>query len=119
MRFSVLAISTLLISSSAFANPMVMSEEELDSVVAGTTGYDIAGDLYGNISNPRGGTGPGVDPSWSPGPWVCDYDPGCDGPTDPGGSVGDFVAPAVSGGTASPTFANGNDQDIDFSAPHL
>jgi len=88
------------------------------SAPAGTVGPGISGDIYGNTSNPSG-NGNGVLPSWSPGPWICNLNPGCDGPTDPGGSMGDFLAPVASGDTAAPVFASGNDQDIDFSAPHL
>ncbi|MDP3941186.1 MAG: hypothetical protein Q8Q49_02650 [bacterium] len=80
----------------------------------GTVGPSISGDLYGNTSNPSG-NGEGVLPSFSPGPWKCGNPLDCAGPTDPGGSMGEFLAPVASGGTASPDFANGNDPDIDFS----
>ena len=80
----------------------------------GTVGPLVSGVWYGNTSNPSG-NGEGVLPSLAPGPWVCDYDPGCDGPTDPGGSVGDFLSPTASGGNSSSEFANGNDLNIDFS----
>ena len=79
----------------------------------GTVGPGISGDFFGNTSNPSG-NGEGVLPSLSPGPWVCGDPLDCAGPTDPGGSVGDFLAPLASG-TATPTFANGNDLDLDFS----
>ncbi len=80
----------------------------------GTVGPVISGVIYGNTSNPSG-NGNGVLPSWSPGPWVCGNPADCEGPTNPGGSMGDFLAPLASGGVASPDFANSNDQDIDFS----
>ena len=78
-------------------------------------GPGISGAIYGNTSNPSG-NGNGVLPSFAPGPWVCESTADCSGPTDPGGSMGDFLAPLASGGAASPEFANGNDPDIDFSA---
>jgi hypothetical protein len=80
----------------------------------GTVGPSISGVSYGNTSNPSG-NGSGVLPSFSPGPWVCGDETDCAGPTDPGGSMGTFLAPLASGGEAAPLFANGNDPDIDFS----
>ena len=80
----------------------------------GTVGPEISGELYGNTSNPSG-NGEGVLPSFSPGPWVCEETPDCSGPTDPGGSMGVFLAPLASGGEGTPLFADGNDPDIDFS----
>jgi hypothetical protein len=88
--------------------------EGFSSAAPGTVGPGISGEIYGNTSNPSG-NGEGVLPSLAPGPWACDYDPGCDGPTDPGGSMGDFLSPLASGGQSQSEFANGNDQDIDFS----
>jgi hypothetical protein len=84
----------------------------------GTQGCLISGCVYGNTSNARP-DGNGVISSWAPGPWACDYSDGngCAGPTNPGSSVGDFAAPIRSGGQGNPDFANGNDQDIDFSNP--
>ena len=81
----------------------------------GTVGPSISGVIYGNTSNPSG-TGSGVLPSLSPGPWICGDPLDCAGPTDPGGSMGDFLAPEASDNTGNPEFANGNDQDIDFSS---
>lgn len=80
----------------------------------GTVGPTISGVIYGNTSNPSG-NGSGVLPSFSPGPWVCGNPADCAGPTDPGGSMGTFLAPLASEGTGTPEFANGNDPDIDFS----
>jgi len=80
----------------------------------GTVGPGISGEIYGNTSN-ESGNGEGVLPSWSPGPWVCEDSNDCSGPTDPGGSMGDFLAPVASDGAATPEFANGNDPDLDFS----
>jgi hypothetical protein len=83
----------------------------------GTQGCLISGFFYGNTSNSRP-DGNGVISSWSPGPWACDYSDGsCAGSTNPGISVGEFIAPTQSDGHANPDFANGNDQDIDFSNP--
>src|SRR5688572_20817741 len=76
----------------------------------GTVGPMISGEIYGNTSNPSG-NGNGVLPSLSPGPWVCGNPADCAGPTDPGGSIGTFIAPIASDGQAAPVFANGNDQD--------
>ena len=80
----------------------------------GTVGPLISGVIYGNTSNPSG-NGSGVLPSYSPGPWVCGTPSNCAGPTNPGGSMGTFLAPLASGGQAAPVFANGNDPNIDFS----
>ncbi len=105
----------VLFASPTFAKGVV--GETFSSATPGTVGGFISGGIYGNTSNPSG-NGSGVLPSWAPGPWVCDYNPGCDGPTNPRGSMGDFLAPLASNGSASPDFANGNDQDIDFSLHH-
>lgn len=66
----------------------------------------ISGQIYGNTSNPSG-NGEGVLPSLSPGPWVCSDPKDCAAePTEPGSSMGDIIAPLVSGGNGKPNFAN-------------
>jgi hypothetical protein len=87
-------------------------------VLQGLAGDDsvgslISGEIYGNTSNPSG-NGNGVLPSLSPGPWACTDSSDCSGPTSPGGSMGEFIAPLVSG-HASPNFANGKTPGPDFS----
>jgi hypothetical protein len=88
---------------------------EFSAADPGTVGPYISGFLYGNTSNPSG-KGQGVLPSLSPGPWACGTD--CAGPTIPGGSMGEWLAPDASGGNASPDFANGKDPGPDFSEPN-
>lgn len=105
-----LAVATI---SPAVAAPGEIGDG-FSSADPGTVGPLISGVIYGNTSNPSG-HGSGVLPSFSPGPWICGNPLDCAGPTDPGSSMGDFLAPVASDGTASPDFANGNDQDIDFS----
>jgi hypothetical protein len=107
-------LMVLAVSSQAFAAQNAIGAG-FSSAPPGTVGPGISGDLYGNTSNPSG-NGNGVTPSFSPGPWVCGNPSDCAGPTDPGGSMGDFVSPIASGGQSQSEFANGNDQDIDFSA---
>ncbi len=84
------------------------------SAEPGTVGPGISGEIYGNTSNPSG-KGEGVLPSLSPGPWACDYDPDCSGPTLPGSSMGDLLSPAASEGHSSSEFANGKTPGPDFS----
>lgn len=80
-----------------------------DAAAAG--GFDnvgdlISGEIYGNTSNPSG-NGNGVLPSLSPGPWACGQPSvDCSVDTLPGVSMGDIIAPAVSGGSGNPNFAN-------------
>ena len=88
--------------------------ELFSSALPGTVGPGISGEIYGNTSNPSG-NGSGVLPSLAPGPWICGDLDDCAGPTDPGGSMGDFVSPLASDGNSSSDFANGNDPDLDFS----
>ncbi|HZP18989.1 MAG TPA: hypothetical protein VFB16_02165 [Bauldia sp.] len=71
----------------------------------------ISGTIYGNTSNPSG-KGNGVLPSESPGPWAHGT-PG-DGPTLPGGSMGDFISPATSNGNSNSNFANDKNPGPDF-----
>lgn len=80
----------------------------------GDIGPAISGLVYGNTSSPSG-NGEGVLPSLAPGPWICGSPTNCYEPTEPGGSMGDFLGPLGSDGVASPDFANGNDLNIDFS----
>jgi hypothetical protein len=115
-------------ATAAQAGPTILSDAQMDSVVAGageigdlfsgadpgTVGTTISGVIYGNTSNQRP-SGHGVLPSLAPGPWVCGDTSNCAGPTDPGGSMGDFLAPIASGGKASPEFAHGNDLNLNFS----
>lgn len=75
----------------------------------GSVGPSISGDTYGNTSNPRD-SGHGVLPSESPGPWKHNGD----GPTDPGGSMGDFLSDTASGGKSKSNFANDKDPGPDF-----
>lgn len=84
-----------------------------------SVGSLISGVIYGNTSNPSG-NGNGVLPSLSPGPWTCTNPSDCAGPTTAGGSMGEFIAPIVSGGNGSPDFANGGNgpgTGPDFSDP--
>lgn len=74
----------------------------------------ISGEIYGNTSNPSG-NGNGVLPSLAPGPWKCGNPLDCAGPTSAGGSMGDFIAPTVSGGKGTPNFANDKTPGPDFS----
>ena len=83
-------------------------------VFKGNVGPLISETLYGNTSNPSG-NGEGVEPSFSPGPFVCESSVDCSGPTDPGISMGDFLSPIASGGESNSDFANGVDNNIDFS----
>lgn len=83
----------------------------------GTVGPTISGVIYGNTSNPRP-IGNGVLPSLSPGPWKCADSSDCAGPTDAGGSMGEFLAPTASGGKGNPDFANSKDPGPDFSEPN-
>lgn len=109
------AISSLVLlglSSPAFAAGEIGAG--FSSADPGTVGPGISGFIYGNTSNPSD-NGNGVLPSWSPGPWVCGIPGDCEGPTNPGGSMGDFLSPLALGGQSSSDFANGNDPDIDFS----
>jgi hypothetical protein len=115
--------------TAANAEPVKLDNSSMDRVTAGAqnaigtffstskgdTGFLISGVIYGNTSNPSG-NGNGVLPSYSPGPWVCGNPADCAGPVNPGGSMGEFLAPIASGGTASPDFANSNDPNQDFSA---
>ena len=85
------------------------------SAPAGTVGPGISGEIYGNTSNPSG-NGNGVLPSLAPGPWMCGDSSDCAAePTESGGSMGDFLAPVASDGTATPNFANGKTPGPDFS----
>jgi len=115
-RFIVIALLVLLvlaIAPAAFAGQNAVGAGF--SSLGGDTGGFISGDVYGNTSNPSG-NGEGVLPSLAPGPWKCDYSSnGCAGPTDPGGSMGDFLAPVASDGQSQSEFANGNDLNLDFS----
>ena len=127
MKTMAVVISSLLFASSAFAGPVVMTDHELDGVVAGqgvigagfsaappgTVGPSISGDLYGNTSNPRP-SGHGVLPSLSPGPWLC-AGANCNAqPTEAGPSMGTLLAPLASGGNGNPDFANGKSPGPDF-----
>jgi hypothetical protein len=130
MKIAIAVASSLLLATSALAEPTVMSDSEMDNVVAGQgvigdlfssaspgdVGPSISGDIYGNTSNPTS-SGHGVVPSLSPGPWVCGNPSDCAGPTEAGGSMGDFLAPVASGGQAAPDFANGRSPGPDFSQP--
>jgi hypothetical protein len=112
MRFArVSLILVILIVLAAFASANCVAHADCIGQ-EGTTGCLISGEVYGNTSNQQA-DGTGIDPSWSPGPWVCGDPSDCAGPTNPGGSVGTFVSPV------SPEFANGNDPNHDFSAPHI
>lgn len=84
------------------------------SLPPGYAGTLISEVWYGNTSNPSG-NGEGVLPSLAPGPWKCANPADCAGPTDPGGSVGEFLAPVASGGAGTPDFANSKDPGPDFS----
>ena len=83
----------------------------------GTVGPAISGELYGNTSNPSG-TGQGVLPSLSPGPWLCNGVDCSAQPTTSGPSMGELLAPIGSGGKANPDFANGKETGPDFSEPN-
>lgn len=83
----------------------------------GTVGPAISGELYGNTSNPSG-SGQGVLPSLSPGPWLCNGVDCSAQPTTSGPSMGELLAPIGSGGNANPDFANGKDPGPDFSEPN-
>ncbi|HEX5631397.1 MAG TPA: hypothetical protein VFY15_07040, partial [Acidimicrobiia bacterium] len=116
----VVTMLAVLLALTVFAAPAALAGQNaigagVSSAPAGSVGPSISGDIYGNTSNPSG-NGEGVLPSLAPGPWKCGDPLDCAGPTDPGGSMGDFVAPIASGGTASPDFAHGNDPDLDFSS---
>lgn len=91
--------------------------EFFSSFGPGTLGPTIAGDWYGNTSNPRP-DGHGVLPSLSPGPWVCDGADCSAQPTAAGGSMGEWFAPFASHDTAEPDFANGKNPGPDFSEPN-
>ena len=107
---SVTTIALLAAAPPAFADQNAIGAGFSNSV-PGSVGPSISGFIYGNTSNPSG-NGNGVLPSESPGPWA-HGNPG-DGPTENGGSMGTFLAPVASGGTASPDFANGKDPGPDF-----
>jgi hypothetical protein len=83
----------------------------------GSVGSIISSEIYGNTSNPRP-DGHGVLPSLSPGPWKCADSGDCAGPTDAGGSMGEFIAPTASDGKGNPDFANSKDPGPDFSEPN-
>jgi hypothetical protein len=111
--FSIAAALAAYTAVPAFAAPGDIGDQ-FSGAEPGTVGPLISGVIYGNTSNPSG-NGSGVLPSFSPGPWICGNPADCAGPTDPGGSMGTFIAPIASDGQATPVFANGNDPDIDFS----
>ena len=101
------------------AGPASASEKNIvgtafSEIFKGDSGTLISGEIYGNTSNPSG-NGEGVEPSYSPGPLVCGNPLDCAGPTDPGGSMGDFLSPIASDGESNSDFANGVDNNIDFS----
>ena len=102
----------------AFAAPAFAAQNAIGAGFSGaepgTTGPLISGVIYGNTSNPSG-NGNGVLPSLSPGPWRCTNPLDCAGPTTAGGSMGEFLAPVASDGTASPDFANSKSPGPDFS----
>lgn len=87
------------------------------SAEPGTVGPGISGVIYGNTSNPRP-SGNGVLPSLSPGPWICAGADCSAQPTEPGGSMGEFLAPTASGGKGDPDFANSKSPGPDFSEPN-
>lgn len=76
-----------------------------------SAGSFVSGELYGNTSNPRS-SGNGVLPSESPGPWECGSV--CSDPTAAGGSMGDWISPATSGGKSQANFANDKSPGPDF-----
>lgn len=105
MKRIVLTISALLMAGPAWSQGM---SDYLSNPGVGGNGKAISGFLYGNTSNPRDGTGPGVDPSLSPGPWACVYDDGsCTGETYAGSSMGDITGFLLFGGSPKSDFANG------------
>jgi hypothetical protein len=116
-RFVLLTVIALLAFGAIFVMTDSTAYADCEVGQEDTNGCFIAGTVYGNTSNAKPDGTPGIVSSWSPGPWVCGTPGDCSGPTDPGGSVGDFVAPDRSNGHGNPQFANGNDQDIDFSSP--
>lgn len=79
-----------------------------------TVGELISEEIYGNTSNETE-SGNGVVPSWSPGPWVCGVPSDCEGPTNPGSSMGDIITTVALDGVGSSNFTNEVDPDIDFS----
>jgi hypothetical protein len=99
-------------SASASVGAELKSLAELSG--SSNVGELISGVIYGNTSNPSG-NGNGVLPSLAPGPWKCGNPADCAGPTTAGGSMGEFIAPLVSDGAASPDFANGAVEGPDFS----
>ncbi len=103
-RIGIIAGTLALLTSPAMAQGVIGAG--FSAAPPGTVGPLISGDIYGNTSNPSG-NGNGVTPSWSPGPWACNYDPSCAGTTLPGASMGDTLAPIASDGHAQPNFANG------------
>jgi len=111
-----LSVTLALAMALTFATPVQAGQNAIGAFFSSTQGAGtlISGVIYGNTSNPSG-NGNGVLPSLAPGPWVCGNPADCAGPTNPGGSMGEFLAPLASGGEASPDFANGNDLDLDFS----
>ena len=104
LRLGILAGVVTILAGPAMAAQGVIGAT-FSTAPPGTVGPTIAGDIYGNTSNPSG-NGNGVTPSWAPGPWACDYDPSCAGPTQPGATMGDLLAPLASNGHGQPNFAN-------------
>ena len=108
--FFLISLSVLALS---VATPAMAGKSFIGSLFSssdpGTVGPTISGTIYGNTSNPSG-NGNGVLPSESPGPWKHNGD----GPTDPGGSMGDFLSPTASGGNSNSNFANDKDPGPDF-----
>ena len=91
-------IRTLLIAATITLSPtMVLAQG------ASPGAHQIAGDLYGNNSNPRP-SGNGVLPSLAPGPWACFGN--CFDGANAGVSVGELV------GQGSADFANGTDKTM-------
>ena len=107
LSLACLTFVAMLVASPAFAAGVGgVLKAQATLVGEPTVGSLISSTIYGNTSNPRP-SGNGVLPSLAPGPWKCTNSADCAAPTTAGGSMGDFIAPVVSGGKGSPNFAKG------------
>ena len=84
----------------ASSNAPGTNKDAIEALGFSSVGSFIAGEIYGNTSNPRP-SGNGVLPSLAPGPWACNNPKDCSEGARAGGSIGEFI------GVGNADFANG------------
>jgi hypothetical protein len=109
--FAGIAVAALALATPSFAAGNAVGKV-LQSLSPDSVGKFVSDGIYGNEPN-TSSTG-GVLPTFAPGPHVCGG-PGCEGPSANGPTMGELIAPLVSG-QATPNYTP---TPHDFSAPHI